>query len=621
MKKKMSTFLPSFLFTALSALSLSAVATAQVPDPATWENFVTSSSNPLVRDTFRLQTFSASPADSWAYTVEGTALRFDASEAGIAHQGGLYSLKMEPGSRVSFTPFPAGPYTDIQIHFRYAAKALKKGENLLVSAERAQNSLHDYAICTVATEPYTLFYPQGYAKNHVQIGNNPTSLTLGAATAASPSGGFYCLDSVYAHGLAPRYSLFTGTGRWEEAAGWSHGVPGVGRDALVKGQLHIGQLTRGREWALASGSIEIAPEGRLELQHLRLYASETTGSLSPAAASLVSDGEIELSGSLTLQKTFSTAGEWHFIAFPFDVYPDEVDNGFIWADDTPNTGGNYFYVCRYNSRRRTETQSPTGNWEVVKPGSLAPGRPLFEKNKGYLIALDAGCSRRTLSFSSRTGDIPADFARKGEFSVEVFPSPPQGSSPEEAGRHSGWCLCGNPFPAPLSLAHLSADASYEPFIYVYDGQAYQPYALGSDYVLPPYAAFFLKAKTDAVVTWAQKNASSARQQQIPFPPALRTRESEPVASGEIPTSAWPDVPGSSPSVRWTDHEVGLYRMPAEGMIRGFAPEGKLLYTLAFPAGSSTIRLPEIPASFPFVIFHLRAGGFQKSYKYRNIPPR
>lgn len=617
MKKKLSTFLPSFLFT---ALSLSAVATAQVPEPATWENFVTSSSNPLVRDTFRLQTFSASPADSWAYAVEGTALRFDASEAGIAHQGGLYSLKMEPGSQVSFTPFPAGPHTDIQIHFRYAAKGLRKGENLLVSAERAPNSLHDYAICTVTTEPYTLSYPQGYAKNHVQIGNNPTSLTFQVATAASTSGGFYCLDSVYAHGLAPRYSLFTGTGRWEEAANWSHGIPGKSRDALIKGHLHIQQPTHGREWALASGSIEIAPEGRLELQHLRLYASEASASLSPAAASLVSDGEIEFFGSLTLQKTFSTAGEWHFIAFPFDVYPDGIDNGFIWADDTPNAGGNYLYACRYNSRRRTETQSPTGNWEVVRPGSLAPGRPLFEKNKGYLIALDAECNRRTLSFSSGAGDIPADFARKGEFSIEVFPSS-QGSSPEEAGRHSGWCLCGNPFPAPLSLAHLSADASYEPFIYVYDGQTYQPYALGSDYVLPPYSAFFLKAKTNAVVTWAQKNASSARQQEIPFPPALRTRGSEPVASGEIPTSAWSDVPGSSPSIKWTDQEVRLDRMPAEGMIRGFAPEGKLLYTLAFPAGSSTIRLPKISAALPFVILHLRAGDFQKSYKYRNILPR
>lgn len=619
MKKKLPALPPFSLFTAFLTLCLPSPATAQIPEPADWERFVTSSANPVVRDTFRLQTFSEDPADNWTYATEGNTFRFDAAEAGIANQGGLYSQKMEPGSRLSFTPFPSGPYTDIQIHFRYAAKDLMKGENLLISAERAQNSLHDYAVCTVATGPYTLSYPAGYAKNHIQIGSNPTSLTLRVATAAATSGGFYCLDSVYAHGLAPRYSLFAGNGRWEETAGWSHGTPGRSRDALVKGSLHIGQFVSGRELALSGGSIEIAPGGRLKLQQLRIYASETSGSLSPAASSFFSAGETDLSGMLTILKTFSTVGEWHFISFPFDVYPDGIDNTFVWKDETPNPGGNYFYVCRYNSRRRAETQTPSGNWEVIRPGSLAPGRPLFEKNKGYLIALDAGCARRTLSFSSRPGDIPSHFARKGELSLEVSPSS-AGDTPT-AGAHTGWCLCGNPFPAPLSLSNLSADPSYEPFLYVYDGEKYQPYALGSDYTLPPYSAFFLKVKTGGVLTWTQPYASLSKQQQIPFPPALKARASEPVATGETPTAILPAVPGCAPRAEWTDRGLRLEGMPAAGVVRGFAPEGKLLYTLPFPAGSSLRQLPDIPAVVPFVILHLQAAGFQKSYKYRVISRR
>lgn len=618
MKKNPLSYLPT-LFKTLLPLCISTLATAQIPDPAEWAYFVTGSGNPVIRDTFCLQTFSAAPGDNWKYTVEGRAVLFDATEAGIANQAGRYSLKLEPGDRVSFSTFSPGWHTDIQIYFRYAAKNLMKGENLLISAERLQSNLTDYPACTVTSDRYTLSYPRGYAKNHVQLGGNPTNLILRVAASAQTAGGFYCLDSVYACGQASRYSLFTGTGRWEETAQWSHGVPGQKRDALVQGELKIEQPVSAREIALADGAIDIRPDGRLQFQHLSLYAPVASGSRPDAPGALFSEGHLDIAGSLTVQKTFPAAGQWYFISFPFDVYPEGIDPDFVWQDDKPNPGGNYFYVCRYNGRKRAETRHPSGNWEIIRPGSHPAGLPLFEKNKGYLIALDAACNRLQLAFSSRSGDIPADFGHKGQISLQVFA--PSNEKNDEAEAHDGWCLCGNPFPASLSLSLLSADSAYEPFLYIFNGKTYQAYPLGSDYSVPPYAAFFLKAKTDALITWTQKRSSLQVQQQIPEAPALPTRGVEPERAEEIPTSFFPEIPGSSPSAELWNNALRLRNMPSKGTVQGFAPSGKLFYTATFPAGSSTLLLPVLPAAHPFALLLIRSAGYQKSYKYRTVSQR
>lgn len=627
MKKKPLPYLSLLFWAFLSIFSaVSFPATAQsLPDPADWKQFVGSPANPLLRDTFRLQTFAQSEAGNWSYTTEGSSAIFNAAEAGIANQGGGYSLKMEPGSLVRFPAYTPAGHTDVQIHFRYAAKTLMKGENLLLSTTRPENSLADYPVCVVSSDRYTLSYPIAYAKNHVQIGGDPTDLVLRVATAGRTAGGFYCLDSVYAHGLAPRYSLFTGAGRWEETGRWSHGIPGRGRDALVQGKLKIEQTVDCRELALGGGEIEIEGGARLNLRHLSMYADGTKGlpangmptADAVATGFLYSWGEINLSGVFTLEQTFADTGQWYLISFPFDVYPDGVDPSFTWKDDAPNGGGNYFYVRRYDSRKRAETLLSTGNWEVMSPDNHKAGNPLFEKNTGYLIALDSHSDRTTLSFSSRPGEIPPDFGQKGQIVLHVYP--PAGKSKKEAEQHTGWCLCGNPFPAPLRLSHLSADpAAYEPFVYVYDGRGYQAYALGSDYQLPPFSAFFLKANQNTVLTWTQAAAPTPAQQAIAFTPALKNLVTEPEQSKEIPTSTT-EISGLTPEIDLSDNWLRLHGMPSAGEVHLYTADGRLLYTASFVGGSSRLRLPVSATTGRFAILTVRAAGFQKSYKYRSRP--
>lgn len=611
MKKKPLPALFPFLCT-LGLLLVAPISRAQIPAPADWANFVKSSANPMVRDTFRLQTFSGLPTDNWRYTAEGSASLFNAAEVGIANQGGSYSLKIEPGGVLSFASAATPWHTDIQIHFRYAAYDLMKGENLLLSTLRPQNSLTDYPIGEVPSNHYTLSYPLAYAKNHVQIGGDPTSLSLRVATVASTAGGFYTLDSVYAQGMAPRYSFFSGTGGWETSACWSHGVPGAGRDALVQGKLVIEDTSYGRELALGNGSIEIKNGARFYLQQLSLHTSAISKNQSAIDGYLYSEGEFHLAGTLSLQKKFPEAGQWYFISFPFDVYPEHIDGAFEWKGDEPNGGGNYFYVRRYNSRKRAESQRPTDNWEVIAPGSLKPGHPLFEKNRGYLIALDAKSTRTELSFSSRPGDIPTDFGHKGVLSLPFYTAD---KANKEAENHEGWCLCGNPFPAPLSLSLFPSDPSFLPYVYVYDGESYHPYPIGSDYVLPPYSAFFLKAKAETRLTLTQQAVTTKVQPAIPFEPQLQSVRIEPEQINEATTSVLPTADLSFP-VDFTGEGIILRQMPSEGEIEVVSMTGKLLYTTSFGPGTSSIRWPALPTAHEVVFLIVRTRDFQKYYKYR-----
>lgn len=611
MKKK--PFPPLFPFLCITGLLLTApTAPAQIPAPDGWASFVKSSANPTIRDTFRLQTFSGLPTDTWAYATEGPVSLFNAADAGIANQAGPYSLKMEPGGTLRFDSAPSAWHTDIQIHFRYAAYDLMKGENLLLSTRRPQNSLTDYPICEIPSNHYTLSYPLAYAKNHVQIGGDPTSLTLRVATATPTAGGFYALDSVYAHGMACRYSLFSGTGGWETSACWSHGVPGAGRDALVQGELRIESSSCGRELTLGNGSVEIKNGARLYLQQFSLYTSAISKNRSAADSYLYSEGEFQLDGAFTLKKNFPATAQWYFISFPFDVYPEHIDRSFEWKGDEPNAGGNYFYVRRYNSRKRAESQRPTDNWEVIEPGSLKPSHPLFEKNTGYLIALDAKSSRTELSFSSRPGDIPTDFGHKGVLSLAFYAAD---KANKEGENHEGWCLCGNPFPAPLSLSLFPSDPSLLPYVYVYDGEHYQPYPIGSDYVLPPYSAFFLKIKAETRLTFTQQAVTTKVQPEIPFEPRLKSVQIEPERTNQVTTSVFP-IADLSPSIELTGEGIKLRHMPSKGKIEMVSLAGKRLYTTSFTPGTSVIRLPIVPAGHPVVFLLIRTLHFQKSYKYR-----
>lgn len=435
---------------------------AQVSNPSSWESFVNSNENMLVSDTFRLQTFGKSIWDNWIFSLNGNSSVIQDK----------FTMKIPVGSGTTFQPFALSDYNEIKIVVHAAGLELAPKENLLfgVYREGADEKLVGYES---TSEKDFLAY-----KDFI-IGKNPNSLSILTLKASSSKGGYYMTDSVYAYGNIPSYSLFSGIGNWNDTTLWSHLPPLRHRNALIKGDASITTDTYCKDVAINSGSLIINPDTRFILNNLDLYESN---------ASIYSEGAILLSDCITLHKTFEESGKWYFISFPFDVYPSGIDPRFKQKDATPNDGGNYFYVQSYNGDKRASDNQSSGNWEVtpVRPDNA----PLFEKNKGYLIALDGKATIRTLSFSSQPGDIPEDFANTGVITIPLGTNMTSGNQ-----ENYGWYLCGNPLPAPLVLSQIEKNIALDGNIYVYDGNGYKTYSLNSNYALPPFAAFFVKASS------------------------------------------------------------------------------------------------------------------------------
>ena len=75
---------------------------AQVSNPSAWESFVTSKDNPVVSDTFRLQTFGKSGRDNWTYRTAGEASLLEEEDA----------LRLPSGSSATFTSINPTGYED-----------------------------------------------------------------------------------------------------------------------------------------------------------------------------------------------------------------------------------------------------------------------------------------------------------------------------------------------------------------------------------------------------------------------------------------------------------------------------------------------------------------------------
>ncbi|WP_148478858.1 T9SS type A sorting domain-containing protein [Parabacteroides johnsonii] len=528
---------------------------AQVSNPSSWESFVGSDENRLVSDTFRLQTFGDSERDNWGYTLTANSSLIQEK----------HTIKIPVGSGIIFSPFSLNNYTNVKIVSHIAGLKLEPGELLLFNVHRNNSD----EVITGNTPEQGKDY-MGY--RYLTIGSNPSSFTITTDKRVNTQDGYYMTDNVFAYGDIPSYSLFSGIGNWNDTTLWSHLPPLRHRNALIKGNVTITTDTYCKDIAIHSGSLEINPGNLFILQNLDLYENK---------ASLHSGGTILLSGRITFHKTFEEPGKWYFISFPFDVYPPGIDLHFEQKDATPNDGGNYFYVQSYNGDKRASSNQSAGNWEVVpiRPDNV----PLFEKNKGYLIALDEKTTNRTLSFSSRPGDIPEDFANTGVITIPSSPSMISGNQ-----ENYGWYLCGNPFPAPLVLSQIEKNEALDGNIYVYDGSGYKTYSLNSNYALPPFAAFFVKAFSPTELKVPSNSTPTKAINIIPtnFPMSKNITEPHPdKQSTEI-------KPPNTEEVHFfiKDGQLHLQNLPEAGYIKIFNMMGHCIFQKRIRHGSQVVPM-------------------------------
>ena len=574
---------------------------SQIADPSTWETFVEENEGVLVMDTFRRQTFSGLPTDNWTYTSAYDLSIVDiTNETEISGNMGSDALKIPVGTEVSFEHYAIDRYSiydTVLIRVNKAGKNLMKGENLKVRAYRwydKEDSLPNLLV--VNKDNYT-----SSKFTITNVLNNSPGIDIIALKSSNSNNGYFYIDSIYAFGEQPAYSLFTGSGSWErDTLCWSHLPAYRFRTALIKGDVTLDGYTLCNQVHLGEGSIEIASDGDLVVDQLTIYANDNAATY----PSLLSAGEIHVDEYICVEKTFTEKGKWYFISFPFDVYPSGIDSAFRLSDDTENLSGNYFYLQSYDGDRRASLESSSGNWTVVSK-NISDSKPVMEKNKGYLIALDAAASRQSIRFSSKQSNIPTDFAKNGEASIQVTIN-----TQSQNDDHNGWYLCGNPLPASLPLRQIEDNPDLDGYIYMYDGTEYMSYALAGKYAVPAYSAFFVKASKNTTLSIHQATTSTTDYELIKTGQPMSEHSLDPQAVGTPTTNE--SLSPTGISYRLIGKTLFLERLPVKGEIQVFDPVGRLVFTQSVEPGSSTISLP-LPSGL--YILSIRSGSEQVKGKH------
>lgn len=489
-------------------------------------------------------------------------------------------LKIPLKGSVSFEPYSLESSQRVSAIITFTVKDIVSGEKLLVELDNKNGNVKG----TV--------YPTGNTPAlSVRFGSNPYRLDFSAsAPAANTKNGYFLIDSVYAKDTIPRYSCFSGTGNWNDRTRWSHFPAFRHRSALINGDLEVSSSVQCSQASLGNGSLYISGNGNLVVETLSLHGTDI---------SLTAAGNLTVSKQLSLHYTFPQKGKWYFLSFPVDIPLKGLDSRFQWKDDHFTGKGNYIYVQEYDGNKRALNNKANGNWTVL-PASSSPEKILFERGKGYLVALDADSSDNTLTFSIEGSDLPADFGQSASIPITV-------SSPASANdAHAGWYLCGNPLPSPLPVSQLAGCQALDGNIYLYEGNHYQAYPLDGNYVLPPFAAFFVKAKADAVInlTAAEISPASVR---LKADCALHSAPTEP---GEVQVHNAP-LHAPSPQTYIKDKKLYLTGLPSSGRMQAINYAGQVLYSRSFPAGSSVIPLP-LPAGF--YLIHIEAAGYRAQHK-------
>lgn len=544
---------------------------AQVSNPSEWSGFVKGSGNTVVVDTFRMQTFSGTAGDNWEYVVENGAVVLDKQNA----------LKIPLGGSALFERYSLYGYQKVSAVLDYSPYLVVAGETLSVVFDNENWK-----------DKSSVIYPSSKSVKSVEFGSNPCRLDF-FVSSPSPNtqNGYFLFDRIYAYGQIPQYSLFSGNGNWHDTIRWSHLPPFRHRRALINGDVEVNSLVQCNQASLADGSLRITDNGHFIVDELFLHNTDI---------SLTVAGELTVNKQITTYYTFPEKGKWYFLSFPFDVSLKGLDPRFELKDDTFSGNGDYLYVQTYNSDKRASSQQATGNWEVFPMPSSSENPLIFEKGKGYLVALDATASDNTLTFSVDKENIPDNFGKGTSIPINIS------SSGDANSGHSGWYLCGNPLPEPLELSRIKLDPALDGNIYLYDGNTYKPYPIGSNYALPPFAAFFVKATaaTELTIT-GELSAANAILLKSDF--SLRSELAEPT---EVKTQI-SQVERETGKSFIKGNTLYLDNLPSAGKVKVIDVAGRVVYSRAVSNRSSVLPLSLRSGLYIIIV---EAGGYRAQHK-------
>ena len=529
---------------------------AQVSDPSAWTEFVESSDMPQIIDTFRMQTFSQSDKDNWTYTLSGGAALSEEENA----------MKIPLEGRIDLDPYSLVEYQRVSVGVVCYSQSIVAGDSLYVKMDNKKGNNRIGAIFP---------FKGANTKTLIKLASTPNNIALYALNKKTgTSDGYFLIDSIFATDTTSCYSLFTGSGNWTDNDCWSSLAPYRRRGALIVGDVEVNTSVGCGLISISDGSLTITEEGELTTDTLCMH--DTDFSISSA-------GKFTVEKIATIYHTFPEKGKWYFLSFPFDVSLDGIDSRFTLEDDQFEGSGNYLYVQTYDGDKRTATQTATGNWTTFAVATSSDNPIVFERGKGYLVALDEAAEYTTLTFSATEGNIPANFGASASIPVEVATS----ASNDKSG-NNGWYLCGNPLPAPLSLSRISSNTALDGYIYIYNNGEYTPYDINGNYELPPLAAFFVKASAETMLSITDEQpATKAALLRTDSPLSADAAEPRSVATGIL------EVIGKDASMDMSleGNVLHLFGLPSSGRLQAIDTAGRVVYSCSLPQGASACSLP------------------------------
>lgn len=393
---------------------------------------------------------------------------------------------------------------------------------------------------------------------YLTIGSNPSSFAITTNKKVNTQNGYYMTDSVFAYGDIPSYSLFSGIGNWNDTTLWSHLPPLRHRNALIKGNVSITTDTYCKDIAIHSGSLEINPGSLFILQNLDLYENK---------ASLHSGGTILLSGRITFHKTFEEPGNGilsHFLSTFIRLASTSTSNKRMLRLTTEAT------IFMSNPTTETSGHRPTNLPEIGKSCPSVPIMSPCSKKQRLPDRIRRENNKPNFIFFISTRRHPRKFCQYrsycNSFKFRQF---------FRQSRKPRLVFVRQSIPRTTSINPNRKNKALDGNIYVYDGNGYKTYSLNSNYALPPFAAFFVKASSPTELKISSNSTPTKAINIIPtnFPMSKSITEPHPdKQSTEI------ELPNTE-DFRFfiKDGQLHLQNIPEAGYIKVFNMMGHCMF--------------------------------------------
>lgn len=465
--------------------------------PSQWSTFVSSDKNLIVEHILLKQSFETESSDQWEYTTDGTIV--DLSTYGINKIDGDKALKLTRNQNFTLETVSTAPYIDYYDNIKTFIDAAGKNTIngcVLKTQHYLGTELRPLDWITIkATKAYSFPFndQNSTTTNIVYAGNQETRefemirhlqpYTISVNDFSGADDCAFFIDNIRVIGKTNNYTMTSQDGNWENKSNWSHQRPGIHNTALVAHNTEIGTHEKCNNLHLGNAALRINSNGNLLVSDNLVIHSQTNSSINPA---FYNEGGLSIQNNLEFHITFDQKAKWIFVSFPHDVYIDDIDNNWSLGDASTTTGGNKFYVRKYNSDKRASDGS--SGWQVISTSEVNTAIPLFERNKGYLVAIDQTATEETLPVYIHNEKLTPAFASNATVAISAALHNSNANS-----EHSGWSLMGNPFPAAITVDYLlsTLGGGYE--LFSFDGNEYTKLESGNGHIIKPFGAFFIKA--------------------------------------------------------------------------------------------------------------------------------